>query len=402
MLGIGGALVLGLLIRGSPLVAFLAAMLLATIAAAWERRDSAALLLAALLAATGFALGIFVEFFTLQGDIGRMNTVFKFYLQVWVMWGLVSAVALAWALERILGRRTAPAAVAPPARPAAIGRGLLYENPVATGTGDGEAADWAVVHGPEAPQAPQAEARDQRRAERMGERRERRLDAGARSRAGAGERAPRPWWQWAWLAMAGGLGLAALAYPLGATPARLADRFNPLPPTLDGMAYMKYATFLDAGSEVTAAHPGGVTIRLADDYQAINWLLANVQGSPVVLEASVPEYRWGARVAKYTGLPAVLGWRWHQVQQRGTYGPMVDQRLRDVQTMFNEPSVQRVRPLLEKYRVRYIYVGDLERAYYAAGGLAKFSQQPDTFRPVYQQGGVTIYEVVGATTNTGR
>ena len=60
------------------------------VAGAWERRDSAPLLLAGLLAATGLALGIFVEFFALQGDIGRMNTVFKFYLQVWVMWGLVS------------------------------------------------------------------------------------------------------------------------------------------------------------------------------------------------------------------------------------------------------------------------------------------------------------------------
>jgi uncharacterized membrane protein len=192
------------------------------------------------------------------------------------------------------------------------------------------------------------------------------------------------------------LALASLAYPLDATPARLADRFHPLPPTLDGMAYMRSATFLDTSSEVTRAWPGGATIRAAADYDAIQWLLANVQGSPVILEASIPEYRWGARIAKYTGLPAVLGWRWHQVQQRGTYGPQVDQRLRDVQTMYNDPSPSKLVPFLEKYQVRYIYVGDLERAYYSADGLDKFDRMADRLRPVYGAGGVTIYEVLPA------
>jgi uncharacterized membrane protein len=115
----------------------------------------------------------------------------------------------------------------------------------------------------------------------------------------------------------------------------------------------------------------------------------------VLLEASIPEYRWGSRIVKYTGLPAVLGWRWHQAQQRGTYAPLVDQRLRDVQTMFDDPSPARTLPLLEKYHVRYVYVGDLERAYYGAAGLSKFDQLSQVFRTVYQQDGVTIYEVVG-------
>ena len=116
LLGAATIVVLGFLARGLVLPAFLTALLALVVAASWERRDSPAQLLAGLLAATGAALGIFVEFFALQGDIGRMNTVFKFYLQVWVMWGLVAAAALAWAVDRLLAGRGAagrPAAARP-------------------------------------------------------------------------------------------------------------------------------------------------------------------------------------------------------------------------------------------------------------------------------------------------
>ncbi len=369
LLTTAAVLVTGLLLQGLTLIAFLCALLALTSAAAWERRDSPALLLACLLAATGLALGIFVEFFTLQGDVGRMNTVFKFYLQVWIMWGLVSAAALVWTLDHFLASRATQPVPAAPIKPARRG-GLLYDDPIAAGTGDGETGGTLALPSLAA-SAPE----------------------GARLLSwsfdlGLGLR----WWQWCWLGAAGALLLAALAFPLGGTPARLADRFNALPPTLDGMAYMQYATLTDASAEVTALHPGGATLRLWADFEAIRWMQQHIAGSPVVLEASVPEYRWGARVAKYTGLPAVLGWRWHQVQQRGTYAPLVDQRLRDVQTMFNDPSPSRVVPLLEKYHVRYIYVGDLERAYYSAAGLAKFDQLPGV-APIYQRDGVTIYEV---------
>ena len=365
-------LVAGLLLQGLTLIAFLCALLALTIAAAWERRDSPALLLACLLTATGLALGIFVEFFTLQGDVGRMNTVFKFYLQVWIMWGLVSAAALVWTLDHFLAMRPAQPVLAVLAEPARSDRrgGLLDEDPVAAGTGDGETGGALALP------SLAASTPDGTRPLPWS------LDLGLGLR----------WWQWCWLGAAGALLLAALAFPLGGTPARLADRFNALPPTLDGMAYMQYATLTDASAEVTSLHPGGATLRLWADFEAIRWMQQHISGSPVVLEASVPEYRWGARVAKYTGLPAVLGWRWHQVQQRGTYAPLVDQRLRDVQTMFNDPSPSRVVPLLEKYHVRYIYVGDLERAYYSAAGLAKFDQLPGVV-PIYQRDGVTIYEV---------
>ncbi|HYM15571.1 MAG TPA: DUF2298 domain-containing protein [Dehalococcoidia bacterium] len=44
--------------------------------------------------ALGLGLSGGVELVTLQGDVGRMNTVFKFYLHVWMLWGVVGAFSL--------------------------------------------------------------------------------------------------------------------------------------------------------------------------------------------------------------------------------------------------------------------------------------------------------------------
>jgi len=42
------------------------------------------------------------EFVSLQGDVGRMNTVFKFYLQAWVLLSIAGAVATGWLVRRSL------------------------------------------------------------------------------------------------------------------------------------------------------------------------------------------------------------------------------------------------------------------------------------------------------------
>jgi len=48
----------------------------------------------ALLFLIGGLLCLAVEYAVLAGDIGRMNTVFKTYLQVWIFWGLAASAAL--------------------------------------------------------------------------------------------------------------------------------------------------------------------------------------------------------------------------------------------------------------------------------------------------------------------
>jgi len=67
-----------------------------------RRETSPSERLVALMTGVGLALTLWVEVMVLNtGDVGRMNTVFKFYYQVWVLFGVSAAVCLAWVLQKI-------------------------------------------------------------------------------------------------------------------------------------------------------------------------------------------------------------------------------------------------------------------------------------------------------------
>jgi uncharacterized membrane protein len=115
---------------------------------------------------------------------------------------------------------------------------------------------------------------------------------------------------------------------------------------------------------------------------------------PVVLEANTPLYRWGSRVSIYTGFPTVIGWDWHQKQQRSILpGQIVDQRLADVRTIYNTTDASQAAQLLHQYGVDFVYIGQLERLYYDAAGLRKFLQADPAWGLVYENSQVQIFQV---------
>jgi hypothetical protein len=119
---------------------------------------------------------------------------------------------------------------------------------------------------------------------------------------------------------------------------------------------MLYATRAEMGEEFS----------LEEDYKAIRWMQENIQGSPVIVEANIPEYRWGSRFTIYTGLPGVLGWNWHQRQQRVSGRPgMVEERASDIVDFYLTRSIEEAEAFLDLYEVQYVVVGALERIYFA-------------------------------------
>jgi uncharacterized membrane protein len=259
-----------------------------------------------LMVAGAFTLTLFVELFTLRGDIGRMNTVFKFYIQAWLLLGVAAAVWLVWAIWRL---------------------------------------------------------------------------------------------RWGWRLMLIGMMTIllplALLYPATATPAKMRDRYSDKAPKgLDGDEYMRFATYSEK------IYGRNVEFALQSDYEAIQWLRRNVAGSPVIMEGTTGGalYRWGNRFSIYTGLPAVIGWQWHQRQQRAVVPDrFIYERDNDVTEFYSTTDISIALKLLRRYQVRYVAVGDLERAYYDKAGFDKFNQLVSSgfLRVMFQNSGTTIYEVIG-------
>ncbi len=262
-----------------------------------ERLTRFLLWLGALLEALAIIAG--VEYLVLEGDIGRMNTVFKFYIQVWLLLAPLTGAAAGILWSAILKKD----------RPAV----LLFILCVLV---------W----------------------------------------------------------------LASGLYPLLAIPARARCRFNAAQPaTLDGAAFMKEAVYQRDGS----SYP------LRDDAEAMAWIQDQVTGTPVLVEAHLPEYTWGGRYSIHTGLPTPLGWSWHQRQQHaGQPDWLIEERARDVAEIYNTPSLWQAWNLLHKYHAEYLVVGHAERAHYDPAGLNKFTRTNAQWGVAYSNAGVTLYRLL--------
>jgi uncharacterized membrane protein len=140
----------------------------------------------------------------------------------------------------------------------------------------------------------------------------------------------------------------------------------------------------------------GQAFALKWDYEVIRWLQDNVSGTPVVAEGQSGLYRWQSRISINTGLPTIIGWDWHQHQQRSIMpGQVIDYRLQDVKLLYDSLDAGEAQRILSLYNVRYVIIGALERAYYSPDGLAKFDlmTQQGALRVAYQNEGATVYEV---------
>jgi YYY domain-containing protein len=268
----------------------------------------------ALMIAAGLAMTMMVEVITVKDDIGRMNTVFKFYNQVWVFFAIAAAVGIA----RLM-------------RPPADAQPLTENN-------------------------------------------------GSRRQVSGG-------WRSVWWTILGFLIFIGLLYPVTATRAKVNDRFTMGSPSgLNGMDFLRTAVYPDNNYDQILEY----------DRQGIEWLRANVAGSPVIVEGNAPLYHWASRVSVYTGLPTVIGWDHHQKQQRSIVdGVIIDRRIDAVRQIYNSRSANDVLPLLHRFRVTYIFVGEVENAFYDKVGLAKFEAmtRAGQLDLVYQNERVKIYKV---------
>ncbi len=272
--------------------------------------QSRALRFTLVLAGLALAMTLGVEIVVIGGDIGRQNTVFKFYIQAWLLLSMAGGVAFACLL---------------------------------------------------------------RSCEKFS-----------------------PRLRWLWTAPCIGLFVVAGLFPIMATRGRSFDRMAPNAPlTLNGLDYMRGAEhfqFAEAGRAPT-------TIPLRTDLALIRWLQENVAGSPVIMEGRhfPSEYQYNGRISIATGLPSVLGWNFHQRQQRTLFPmhQMINQREANIRQFYDTGSIDIAVDMLHLYAVEYIIVSDYEAAQARPEGLAKFQRMVDRglLTTAFAVAGGAIYEV---------
>ncbi|HWR60723.1 MAG TPA: DUF2298 domain-containing protein, partial [Clostridia bacterium] len=102
-----------------------------------------------------------------------------------------------------------------------------------------------------------------------------------------------------------------------------------------------------------------------EDYKVIEWLNANVKGQPVILEANGESYSEYCRISMATGLPTVQGWYVHEWLWRND-SQEPKSRGEEVKTVYEAGNLAATMGILEKYKVEYIIIGDLEREKFEA------------------------------------
>jgi uncharacterized membrane protein len=96
-----------------------------------------------------------------------------------------------------------------------------------------------------------------------------------------------------------------------------------------------------------------------DNLKAIEWINKNISGQPVMLEAVGDSYTSFNQISMATGLPTVQGWIVHEWLWRGGYEQPAARQV-DVQKIYESKDLEEVKKLLQKYQVKYIFVGDKE------------------------------------------
>ncbi len=324
IIGVVATLALTLVILGGVKVLLLALLGLG-IFLALDGRHGPAKQFTYLVILAGAGIALLVEFVYLRDFLDgsqweRMNTVFKFYYQVWLLFALGAALAGRQILSRVFGWR----AVLASAQVAAAPDLAASEIPLRFAMITSEEDPLPSITRRSVIAWPLAAAQD------------------------ATGQMVLMWLRGAWIAVLIVLVFGASVFLYEGTAIRVQDRtnwgpltpVNPLPsvPSLDGFAYMQ------------SWYPG--------DAAAITWINEHISGAPVILEASSDPYEWYGRVSIYTGLPSVLGWGSHESQQR--YPDEVYARQPDVETMYGSGDPATVLAMLQRYHVQYVYVGQLE------------------------------------------
>jgi len=147
--------------------------------------------------------------------------------------------------------------------------------------------------------------------------------------------------------------LATTAFVRLAVPGRLEDRVSPSGLSLDALAFLEADDIVP--NRDARLDPG-------NDRTLVRWLQTNVPGRPTIAEAPGPDYGWNGRISAISGLPSVIGWPYHQSQQRRDQEAEIRQRTVDMASIYESGDPTLIESVLQQYDVGYVVFGSAEQA----------------------------------------
>jgi YYY domain-containing protein len=301
-----------------------------------------------LLILWGVLLTLIPEFIYLLDGFGtRMNTIFKFYFQAWLLWSIVGAYGIAALWQN---------------------RSTRLEN---------QDRGWLAVLITLSIGIVLVTAMEPMAA----------VSAAAHTRFGV------YLLDWLWAAYGIGIvlgmiwmgfrrrwgGMVQILVVMGLTTGLIYPALA-IPDRADGFRFAEDWT-LDGSAVYRQSEP--------DLMAAVEWLQT---AEPGVLAEAVGtnggDYSSYGRVSMLTGFQAVLGWRYHEEQWRGG-SEEIGSRQEDLEILYETGDWDAAKGVIDMYNIRYIYLGNLERTTYDME-TEKFDQQ---LTVAFEQGTVTIYQV---------
>lgn len=128
----------------------------------------------------------------------------------------------------------------------------------------------------------------------------------------------------------------------------------------------------------------------ADEMAAAAWL----EDAPLGVMAEAVSDTGGSYttyniISTFSGMPTVLGWIGHEAQWRGGYEE-IGSRQADLRELYSTSNWERAKTVIDQYNIRYIVVGTLERQTYSVDDV-KFD---DNLVKAFETNSLVIYEVV--------
>ena len=129
--------------------------------------------------------------------------------------------------------------------------------------------------------------------------------------------------------------------------------------------------------------------RNQDEKETIFQIRKMAETEDILVESIGESYSDHGRIAGYSGVPGLLGWKGHELQWHGDDALFID-REEDVETIYTTTEYSELNRLIDKYSLTMVVVGPRENSTYGNIDMSLFDTLGER---VIESGTYTIFKI---------